>query len=177
MYNPLIRTKNMGELFNGTEKMMMIGVVANIIVFVAMMVDLASGVYKAWYRKEKKRSDKLKRTGFKFVLYEGSLLIATCVDVLIHFSKLYLWFGWDMVYGLPLITIGMGIFWCVVEFLSVREKADEKIHSEIARAEALAKQMLSKEELVEVLAEALRKSATREVGCGSGSQLDTVDEN
>jgi len=152
----------MGELFKGTETMMLIAVVANIIVFISSMVDLASGMYKAWYRKEKWKSDILKRTGFKFVLYQGSLLIATCVDVLIHFSKLYQWFGWDLVYGLPLITIGMGIFWCVVEFLSVREKADEKIHSEIARAEKLAKQMLTKEELVEVMDEALRKSMLKE---------------
>ena len=142
--------------------MMFIAVVANIIVFISSMVDLASGMYKAWYRKEKWKSDILKRTGFKFVLYQGSLLIATCVDVLIHFSKLYQWFGWDLVFGLPLITIGMGIFWCVVEFLSVREKADEKIHSEIARAERLAKQMLTKEELIEVLSEALRKSVLKD---------------
>ncbi len=142
--------------------MMFIAVVANIIVFISSMVDLASGMYKAWYRKEKWKSDILKRTGFKFVLYQGSLLIATCVDVLIHFSKLYQWFGWDIVYGLPLITIGMGIFWCVVEFLSVREKADDKIHSEIARAERLAKQIITKEELVDVLTEAFRKSLMKE---------------
>ena len=152
----------MGELFKGTETMVLIAVVANIIVFISSMVDLASGMYKAWYRKEKWKSDILKRTGFKFVLYQGSLLIATCVDVLIHFSKLYQWFGWDLVFGLPLITIGMGIFWCVVEFLSVREKADDKIHSEIARAERLAKQIITKEELVEVLTEAFRKSLTKE---------------
>lgn len=162
----------MTDLFKGTEVMMMIAVIANIIVFVAMMVDLASGMYKAWYRGEKKRSDKLKRTGFKFVLYQGSLLIATCVDLLIHFSKLYQWFGWDLVFGLPLITIGMGIFWCVVEFLSVREKADEKIHSEIARAERLAKQMLTKEELIEVLSEALRKSVLKD---NNGNQISEIE--
>ena len=162
----------MTDLFKGTEVMMMIAVIANIIVFVATMVDLASGMYKAWYRGEKKRSDKLKRTGFKFVLYQGSLLIATCVDLLIHFSKLYQWFGWDLVFGLPLITIGMGIFWCVVEFLSVREKADEKIHSEIARAERLAKQMLTKEELIEVLSEALRKSVLKD---NNGNQISEIE--
>lgn len=148
----------MGELFKGTEAMVLIAVMVNLIVFVAMMVDLASGMYKAWFRKEEWKSDYLKRTGFKFVLYEGALLIATCVDLLVHFSKLYQWWGWDMVYGLPLVTLGVGIFWCVVEFLSVREKADEKIHSEIARAERLAKQVMSREELVEILAEAMRKS-------------------
>ena len=77
-----------------------------------------------------------------------------------------------MVFGLPLITIGMGIFWCVVEFLSVREKADEKIHSEIARAERLAKQMLTKEELIEVLSEALRKSVLKD---NNGNQISEIE--
>lgn len=158
----------MGELFKGTETMVLIAVMVNLIVFIAMMVDLASGMYKAWFRKEVWKSDYLKRTGFKFVLYEGALLIATCVDLLVHFSKLYQWWGWDMVYGLPLVTLGVGIFWCVVEFLSVREKADEKIHSEIARAERLAKQVMSREELVDILAEAMRKSVL------DGKTKDTV---
>jgi hypothetical protein len=161
----------MGEMFNGTETMMMIAVMVDLAVFISMMIDLASGMYKAWYRKEKWKSDYLKRTGFKFVLYEGALLIATCVDVLVHFSKLYQWWGWDMVYGLPLVTIGVGIFWCVVEFLSVREKADDKIHSEIARAERLAKQVLSREELVEILAEAMHKGTvgnTKTIEDGEG---------
>ena len=152
---------------------MMIAVVCNIIVFVATMVDLASGMYKAWYRKEKWKSDILKRTGFKFVLYQGSLLIATCVDLLIHFSKLYHWFGWEVVYGIPLITIGMGIFWCVVEFLSVREKADDKMHSKIAEAENLAKHILTRDELAEVLMEVLKTK----IGNGNNERVAHTDFN
>jgi len=160
----------MGELFKGTEVMVLIAVVVNLVVFVAMMVDLASGMYKAWFRKEEWKSDILKRTGFKFVLYEGALLIATCVDLLVHFSKLYQWWGWDMVYGLPLVTLGVGIFWCVVEFLSVREKADEKMHSEIAKAENLAKQVLSRDELIDIMAEALKKSVMSGKGASDGKE-------
>ena len=156
------------DLFKDADEMIMIAVIVQLLVFIAMMVDLASGMYKAWFRKEKWKSDYLKRTGFKFVLYEGALLIATCVDVLVHFSKLYQWVWWQLVYGLPLLTIGVGIFWCGVEFRSVREKADEKIHSEIARAERLAKQVLSREEMVEILAEAMRKSVL------DGKTKDTV---
>lgn len=140
--------------------MLLIIAIAAVIVFVAMMVDLVAGLYKAHLRGDAHKSEALKRTGFKFCLYEGSMLIAAGVDMLVHLSKLYHWFDFrvgDMVYGLPLITIGMGIFWCVVEFLSVREKADEKIHSQISKAEKLAKQMLSKEELIEVLTEALKR--------------------
>ena len=131
---------------------------AMMVVFIAMNVDLVAGLYKAYLRGDVHKSEALKRTGFKFCLYEGSLLISAGVDLLIHFSKIFLWFGWDMVFGLPLITIALGVFWCVVEFLSVREKADEKMHSTISRAEKLAKQVFSREELVEILADAMRKS-------------------
>ncbi len=152
------------DILVDAESMLLIIATASVIVFVAMMVDLVAGLYKAHLRGDAHKSEALKRTGFKFCLYEGSMLIAAGVDILVHLSKLYHWFDFrvgDVVYGLPLITIGMGIFWCVVEFLSVREKADEKIHSQISKAEKLAKQMLSKEELIEVLAEALkRRNAT-----------------
>lgn len=148
------------ELLMDAKPMLLIIAIAAVIVFLAMMVDLVAGLYKAHLRGDAHRSEALKRTGFKFCLYEGSLLIAAGVDMLVHLSKLYHWFDFrvgEVVYGLPLITIGMGIFWCVVEFLSVREKADEKIHSQISKAEKLAKQMLSKEELIEVISEALKR--------------------
>ena len=152
------------DILVDAESMLLIIATASVIVFVAMLVDLVAGLYKAHLRGDAHKSEALKRTGFKFCLYEGSMLIAAGVDILVHLSRLYHWFDFrigDVVYGLPLITIGMGIFWCVVEFLSVREKADEKIHSQISKAEKLAKQMLSKEELIEVLAEALkRRNAT-----------------
>lgn len=130
------------ELLAGTKVMMIIDSIVAIIVFVAMMVDLGAGLYKASLRGDARRSEALKRTGFKFCLYHGSILIAAGIDLLIHLSRLYMWFGWNIVYGLPLITIVLGIYWCVVEFMSVREKADEKTHSDMAKAEKMAKALL-----------------------------------
>ena len=123
----------MTGFFNEIDTMMRFIAVVAVVVFLAMMVDLAAGIYKAYLRNDARRSEALKRTGYKFCLYEGTILIAAGVDVCIHIAKLYLWFGWELVYGLPLITLGIGIFWCVVEFLSVREKADEKTHSDISK--------------------------------------------
>lgn len=113
-----------------------------VIVFIAMMIDLAAGLYKAKVRGDARRSEALKRTGYKFLIYEGGIMIASMVDLMIHMGKMYLIFGWEMAWGIPFVTIMMGIFWCVVEFLSVREKADEKIHSDISKAEKLAAQIL-----------------------------------
>lgn len=132
----------MTEILLGAKVMMMLVSVVSLIVLVAMIIDLAAGLYKAHLRGDASRSEALKRTGYKFCLYQGTILIASGIDMLIHLSKLYLWFGWNMVFNLPLVTIALGIFWCVVEFLSVREKADEKTHSDIAKAERMAKALL-----------------------------------
>lgn len=151
----------MTEILIGTKVMLMVISIVAMVVFVAMMVDLAAGLYKAHLRGDARRSEALKRTGYKFCLYQGSILIAAGIDLCIHLAKVYMWFGWAMVYGLPLVTITLGIFWCVVEFLSVREKADEKTHSDIAKAEKMAMALLK-------IVEAMRK--------GEHPDLDIVDE-
>ena len=145
---------------------MIIAVVA-IIVFLAMMVDLAAGLYKAYLRGDARRSEALKRTGYKFALYEGTILIAAGVDILIHLSRLYEWFSFDLAQGLPLVTIFLGIFWCVVEFLSVREKADEKTHSDIAKAESMTAMILKiigkiKDADREIIADAIADALSKE---------------
>lgn len=132
----------MVEILVGTKMMMMVVSVVSLIVLFAMIIDLAAGLYKAHLRGDASRSEALKRTGYKFCLYQGTILIASGIDMLVHLSKLYLWFGWDLVYNLPLVTIALGIFWCFVEALSVKEKADEKTHSDIAKAERMAKALL-----------------------------------
>ena len=143
----------MTDIIETARLMFLADSIIAVIVFLAMMVDLAAGLYKAHLRGDARRSEALKRTGYKFLIYEGGIMIASCVDLMIHMGKLYIILGWQIAWGVPFVTILMGIFWCVVEFLSVREKADEKIHSDISKAERLAAQILK-------IAEAMRKGET-----------------
>jgi hypothetical protein len=53
----------------------------------------------------------------------------------------------------------VGIFLLVVEWLSVREKADEKTKTEFSRVEKLAKTMVSRQELVDALTDALSQAS------------------
>lgn len=131
----------MTEILAGAKMLMMCIALVAVVVFVAMVIDLIAGLYKASLRGEIRRSEALKRTGYKFALYEGTILIAAGVDLLIHVAKVPLWFGWDMVYGIPLVTIVLGIFWCAVEFMSVKEKADEKTHGHIKETMHLASEI------------------------------------
>ena len=142
--------------------MMLVIAIAAVMVFLAMMVDLATGMYKAKCRNEAWRSDFLKRTGLKFALYEGAMLIAACADILIHFSHLCSFLGMMVFENVPLLTIAMGLYWCTVEWMSVREKADEKIHSKMAKADKIAESIIRRELFAEVIAEAMRKAAESE---------------
>lgn len=146
----------MTDIIETARLMFLADSIIAVIVFLAMMVDLAAGLYKAHLRGDARRSEALKRTGYKFLIYEGGIMIASCVDLMIHMGKLYIILGWQIAWGVPFVTILMGIFWCVVEFLSVREKADEKIHSDISKAEKLAAQILK-------IAEAMRKGESPEI--------------
>ena len=138
----------MTEIMEAARPLFLKCSIVSVVVLLAMIVDLAAGLYKASQRGDARRSEALKRTGFKFIIYEGGILIASLIDLLIHMGKLFLILGWDLALGVPFVTIALGIFWCVVEGLSVREKADEKIHSNISKAEKIAALVLKIAEAV-----------------------------
>ena len=145
----------MTEVLTGTGYMLVLIVLACLIVLGAMIIDLGSGLYKAKQRNEIRSSWGLKRTLSKFIMYEGGMMIAAGVDILIHLSRLFVLFHLDAVQGVPLITCLVGIFLLIVEFLSVRERADEKTKTEMSRVAELAAKIVNKEELVEALTQAI----------------------
>ncbi len=115
-------------------EMLVVVVIACIIVFFAMMIDLASGLHKAKMRGEIRSSWGLKRTLTKFITYEGGMMIAFGVDMLIYFSRLFELFHLSPIDGIPVVTCLIGIFLLVVEFLSIREKSDKKTKKDFSEA-------------------------------------------
>lgn len=103
-----------------------IAAVVAIVNLVAMMVDLGSGLYKAKLRKELTTSFGLHRTTIKAITYLGSVLIGYGIDVLLHMGRAWQLVGWDLLVGVPVVAILIGAFNCVVELVSVREKASSK---------------------------------------------------
>lgn len=166
------------EMLSGTSTLIFGMAIVMVVVFLAMCVDLVAGLYKASLRGEVRRSEALKRTGYKVAIYEGTIFIASSVDLMIHIAKLPLWFGWNIVYGIPLVTIALGIFWCAVEFLSVREKADAKTHSNMSKIEKIASQVLTREEWISILAEAMKKGLQAgQIPNPGPKDLDPIDGN
>lgn len=140
----------------------MIVVIACIIVLFAMSLDLASGLYKAKLRGEIRSSWGLKRTLSKFIAYEGGMLIAAGVDLLMHMSQLAHLFGLEAIYGIPVITCLVGVFLLVVEFISIREKADKKTKKEMEDAAVLVAKMLANDNFKDVFRIALEQQALKQ---------------
>lgn len=138
--------------------MLTVVVVACVVVLLAMMLDLASGLYKAKLRGEIRSSWGLKRTLSKFIAYEGGMLIAAGVDLLMHLSKLVDLFGLDAIHGVPVITCLVGVFLLVVEFVSIREKADKKTKKELSDAADLLSKLLNNDNFKDVLRTAIEQS-------------------
>ena len=124
------------------KEMTILVVIACVIVFVAMMIDLASGLYKAKQRHEIRSSWGLKRTLTKFITYEGGMLIAFGVDMLIYFSKLFELFHLTTIVGIPVMTCLVGIFLLIVEFMSIREKSDKKTKKDFSEAGEIITKLL-----------------------------------
>ena len=141
----------MKTIFDGIGNMLIIALVAMIMVLMAMIVDLISGLRKAKVRGEYRSSEALKRTFTKFITYEGGMIIALCFDILIHMSRLVQLFGLDVIYGVPVISCLVGAFLCVVEFISVREKAEQKTKKQMDDAAKLLNTMLQNDNLKDVL--------------------------
>lgn len=138
---------------------MLIAIMASLIVLFAMIIDLFSGLRKAKIRGDLRSSEALKRTLTKFITYEGGMGIALGVDMLIHFSKLPQLFGLDVIYGVPVVTCLVGVFLLVVEFLSVREKADQKTKKQMNDAAKLLNDMLQNDNLREVFRVAIEQES------------------
>lgn len=134
-----------------------VSAVACLLVLVAMAVDLCAGLRKAGVTGQARTSYALKRTATKFLTYEGGMVIAVGIDVLIHLCRLYALLGLDTLHSVPLITCLMGIFLLVVEGMSVHENATEKTKADFRKVASTAVH-LTRDELAEIIADALRRT-------------------
>ena len=138
------------------KEMTIVVVFACLIVLVAMAIDLASGLYRAKQRHEVRSSCGLKRTLSKFIMYEGGMLIAFGVDLLIYFSRLFELFSLRSINGVPVVTCLVGIVLLVVEFMSIREKSDKKTKKDFSEAGELLAKLLDSKTFKDAVAEAVK---------------------
>lgn len=129
--------------------LMLVVVIFWVAVVLAIVIDLACGVYKAKQNNELISSDGYKRTVSKFVLYFSALGIALLADwgicyVITSFHS--------FIPNIPYLTIIFSLYIIVaVEFRSVLEKADAKKRKQLSSDVKNIIELLSKIKDKEVL--------------------------
>ena len=126
--------------------MCLIAVLAMIAVIVAIAVDLFFGWNKAKQRGDARSSYAFSRTISKFALYEGVMIIAFCIDMLVHFVWAQLN---DTCYFAPIICCIVAIVLCIVEIWSMREKADEKTRNNLHNAIKIIAEAIPKDQVAD----------------------------
>lgn len=147
------------------DMLLMIAMCCSVVLF-AMIVDLASGLYKAHIRGDARRSEALKRSAYKFLTYEGGMMIAACIDILMHFARFFSLVGLHALDNVAVVTIMIGIFLCIVELLSIRENADKKTHAQMSKVEKAASTLTEKavDRIVDAILEKVTNKITKDNG-------------
>lgn len=147
---------NYVHLLAGLPVMLLIVVVAMLLVIVAMACDARFGWLKAKERGEARTSYLFSRSITKFTLYEGVMMIACCIDTLVHF----VWAMFnilDVTYCVPIVACLAAIVLCVVEIWSMREKADEKTRHNFAQAVKIVAEAIPRDQAVDLAKAILTK--------------------
>lgn len=150
------------KMFVGIYEMLIVVVFEFFIVLFAMGWDFASGYYKAKLRGEDRNSYGLRRTVSKFILYAGSICIASGID-----SICFVCHFWDFVHfsplaKVPVVTSIVAVFILVTEVRSIWEKADAKQRRQAGKAAAMIGSVLNKDMLKEAFTEALINAKDKE---------------
>jgi len=137
------------------KSMSVVAALACIIVLVAMVIDLCAGLRKAKLRGEYRSSRGLKLTLSKFIMYEGGMIIALGIDILLNFSKLFELLRLNLLMGVPVVTCLAGVYLLVVEAISVRETSDKKAKKNFAEATEMISKLLESKTFRDVMSAAI----------------------
>ena len=79
------------------------------------------------------------------------VLLAMMIDLMIHYSHLLLLMRLHPIVGFPVVTCLMSIFLCVIEFMSIRERAEDKERKNMNRAIQILAEAIGKDNLQAIL--------------------------
>lgn len=148
-------------MITGTRELLLMIAMCCMVVLFAMIVDLGSGLYKAHIRGDARRSEALKRSAYKFLTYEGAMMVAACIDILMHFAHFFALVGLAALDNVAVVTIMIGIFLCIVELLSIRENAEKKTHAQMKKVEGAVAKVSDK--VVERVVDAILDRITEKI--------------
>lgn len=150
------------KMFEGIYEMLIIVIFEFFVVLIAMGWDFCSGYYKAKLRKESRNSYGLRRTVSKFILYGGSICIASGIDSISYVCHFWEFIRLAPLTKIPIATSIVVIFILVTEVLSIWEKAEAKQRRQAGKTAELIGNVFNKESLKEAFTQALIDAKEKE---------------
>lgn len=145
------------KMFEGIYEILILTIFEFFVVLIAMGWDFCSGYYKAKLRHEERNSYGLRRTVSKFILYAGSMCIASGIDSICYVCKFWEFIHLSPLSRVPVVTSIISVFILVTEVRSIWEKADAKQRRQANKTAQLVSKVLTKDILTDVLANAIKK--------------------
>lgn len=142
-------------MFAGIYEMLIIVIFEFFVVLFAMGWDFVSGYYKAKLRGENRNSYGLRRTISKFILYAGSLCIASGIDSISFVCHFWEFIHMSPLMRVPVVSSIVAVFILVTEVRSIWEKADAKQRRQAGKTAELIGRVINRELLKEAFTEAL----------------------
>lgn len=156
-------------MFDGILNLLVFVCFEVLIVLIAMSVDFVSGFYKAKLRGEMRNSYGLKRTVSKFILYIGSICIASGIDCIFFACGFWGIVHLSALLNVPVVSTIIAVFICAVEMRSIWEKAEAKQRKEAVQTAELITGLISNETLREAIQDALLKVGDKKTGEETGA--------
>lgn len=150
------------KMFDGIYEMLIIVIFEFFVVLIAMSWDFCSGYYKARLRGEDRNSYGLRRTVSKFILYAGSICIASGIDSISFVCRFWEFIHFSPLMKIPVVTSIVAVFILVTEVRSIWEKADAKQRRQAGKAAELIGSILNKESLKEAFTQAIIEAKDKE---------------
>jgi len=136
---------------NGLKLMSLLVGVAALVVVIAIMLDLASGLRKAKLLGEARTSYAYERTTTKLMRNGSLVLIMAMIDLLLFFGHLWELIGLTLLSNVPVITFIAAAWMCFVQAESIREKAEDKAERKSAATLKQLAEVLTTEQIQALL--------------------------
>ena len=125
-----------------TMPFLLVGIMFVPVLFIAL--DFWAGIRKAKARRERIKSDKMKRTIQKVARYYNAILAMAVLDAtqIAGFVFLHIFNQWTL-YTFPFFTLIAVVFVAAIEIKSICEPASEKEQREVKEVLRLVKELVS----------------------------------
>ena len=129
-----------------------------VLTLVAMGIDFVAGWYKAKLAGTARKSQAMKRSVSKFILYEGALSIAGAMDLVINICGFWRVLHLPELHAVPVVCAIITLFLMAIEIKSLKESAGAKEQKNVRDMLDIIVSVIGKEKLGEIVGERLKEA-------------------